>query len=575
MDRKMQAGISGDFSGNSGDHNVLGNNNNNLNSVTNFGQIYHGCVLRAGGREETSRPYRVIPYYRNTKFTGRKHLIESIKELSKGTGHHRIALHGLSGSGKTQIALEYVYQRASENDCGVFWVQGSGVLKFIEGFQVIAEHVRIPLPLAPTDQEQFLASIKRWFEGPDSGDWVLVIDNADNGEGFIGNCGPISKFVPQGQRGTLIFTTRSLQVASWQGCERIDVGKMEEDEAHALFSKRFGSWNGLGDEKEAITMILESLHHIPLAIVGAAAFMTETQTPPSTYWTIFRGSDEHAKKLLSQRFYDIHREADMSETILATYFITFSRIALQTPLAANLLHLIAFFDRQSIPEELLSRCGLEGMDDPVEFRQAIGKLLGFSLVTTVKCEDKTFYELHRLVQLSLQVYLPTEDFNRWTATALRVVSRLFPKDISERRYLGSAYIPHVLAVTKDSTDPIAEELCFRLGQYFLDMGFYNNAEIQFRRCIVLREESKEYDEDAEGYRRVILLGVASAYQGKPDVAEKIFRDLLEDIEGSLGPNNPITLEAVRYLGIVLRDRGKYNESEALNRRALEAYERVL
>ncbi|CUS07862.1 unnamed protein product, partial [Tuber aestivum] len=356
------------------------------------------------------RPYRIIPYRRNSRFTGRKDLIESIKRLSQGKAHNRIALHGLGGSGKTQIALEFVYQRASERDCDVFWVHGGGVQKFREGFTAIAQHVRIPLASAETDQEGFLLNIKRWFEGPASGDWILVIDNADNEEDFTGNSGPISKFVPQGPRGTLVFTTRSLRVASWQDCERIVIGKMEEDEARALFTRRLGNPDSADEEeKDAVTRILESVHHIPLAIVGAAAFMTETQTPPSTYWTISQASDERAKNLLSQPFWDIQREADLTESTLATYFVTFDQITRQMLLAADLLRLIVCFDRQNIPEQLLTQSGLEGIDDPVRFRQAIGTLLGFSLVTAVKREDKTFYELHRLVQLSLQLYLPPEE----------------------------------------------------------------------------------------------------------------------------------------------------------------------
>ncbi|CUS12348.1 unnamed protein product, partial [Tuber aestivum] len=401
----------------------------------------------------------IIPYRRNSRFTGREDLIESIKRISRHNNHTRIALHGLGGSGKTQIALEYVYKCASEMDCHVFWVSGSGALKFIEGFRAIAQCVRIPVASAEMDQEELLASLKRWFEGPDSGDWILVIDNADNEEDFIGNSGAISKLVPQGQRGTLIFTTRSLRVASWQDCERIDVGKMGEDEATALFSKLYGNRNSSKEEEnEAIALILGSLHHIPLAIVGAAAFMTETQTPPSAYWAIFQESDEQARRLLLQPFCDIQREADMTESILATYFITFDRISRQMPLAAELLRLIAFFDRQSIPEELLNESGLEGTDDPIEFRQAIGKLLGFSLVTSVKTQDKTLYELHGLVQLSLQAYLPTEELNRWRANALGVVSRLFPQNWDSWGDVSSSYIPHALTVTKHSTDPIAEEL---------------------------------------------------------------------------------------------------------------------
>ncbi|CUS11364.1 unnamed protein product, partial [Tuber aestivum] len=103
----------------------------------------------------------------------------AIKRLAQGTAHNRIALHGLGGSGKTQIALEFVYRCASERDCDVYWVHGGGVQKFREGFTAIAQHVRIPLPGAETDQEGFLLNIRRWFEGLASGDWILVIDNAD------------------------------------------------------------------------------------------------------------------------------------------------------------------------------------------------------------------------------------------------------------------------------------------------------------------------------------------------------------------------------------------------------------
>ena len=67
------------------------------------------------------------------------------------------------------------------------------------------------------------------------------------------------------------------------------------------------------------------------------------------------------------------------------------------PLAADLLRLMAFLNHQNIPEELLTQCGLEGMDHSANFRCAIGKLLGFSLVTIVEYRDKAFYQLDRLV----------------------------------------------------------------------------------------------------------------------------------------------------------------------------------
>ncbi|CUS08949.1 unnamed protein product, partial [Tuber aestivum] len=442
--------------------------------------------------QEASKPYRIIPYSRNRKFTGREHLIHSVERLCKRDGHNRIALHGLGGAGKTQIVLEYVYRRASEADCDIFWVRGSGVSKFREDFRAIGKHVRNPLASGETEEEGFLLGVKTWFEGRDSRNWILVIDNADNEEDFVSNNSPIAKFVPQGLRGTLIFTTRSRQVAFRQECERIAIGKMDEGEAKALFFEHFGGWGSLRDgEGEIVAMILGSVDHLPLAVVGSAAFMAETETLPSDYWTIFRENDQRRTKLLSEQFSDIRRESDVTESILSTYFITFDQITKHMPTAGHLLRLIAFVDCQNIPEQLLRECGVEGMDDPVEFRRAVGKLLGFSLVTAIKHEDKTFYELHHLVQLSIQAYLSPEELHKCSDNALGIVSRMFPKYEHKLRDICKSYIPHALAVTKARTDIISEDLCFRMAEYFLHLGSYNNAEAQIGRCIRFREENKE------------------------------------------------------------------------------------
>ncbi|CUS13676.1 unnamed protein product, partial [Tuber aestivum] len=524
--------------------------------------------------KKASGPYRLIPYGRNSTFTGRRELLELVKRVSESNAHNRIALHGLGGSGKTEIALEYVYQRASESDCHIFWVQGSGLLKFTEGLRDVAQHVRIPPPGTETDGEGFLLSIRRWLEGPNSGSWILVVDNADNDADFAGNSSPIAKFIPQGTKGTVILTTRSRRVASRQGCKMIEVGRMEEEDAQELFSKRIGSMDSPeSKEKKAITMILASVDHLPLAIIGAAAFMIETNTPPSAYSTIFQENDERAKELLSQHFCDIRREIDVTESIIGTYFATFDRITQQMPAAANLLRLMALFDRQNIPEELLSQSGLEGMDDPVEFRRAIGKLLGFSLVTVVKCEEKPFYELHRLVHLSLQVYLSTEDLNRERAIAVSTVSRFLKRHENERQGVYPVYVPHAVAVTKDSTGPIAEELGFRVGQYLLDTGSYNGAEI-FRELLEGIEKSLgPYNSDV--LQCILCLALALRRQGKYDESEKLNRRAVEGYEKVLGPEHPDTLTGADNLALLLQDQGKYNESEKMNRQVLERREKIL
>ncbi|CUS13413.1 unnamed protein product [Tuber aestivum] len=202
---------------------------------------------------------------------------------------------------------------------------------------------------------------------------------------------------------------------------------MEPEEALELFSKRFDSWHSLGEEeKEDVSRILDSMDHLPLAVASSAAFMAENGTSPSVYWTIFQENDKRTKELLAEQFYDIQREVDTTESILGTYFITFDRITEQMPLMVKLLALLASLDRQNIPEELLTHSGLEGMDDSLKFCQAIGKLLRFSLVTEAKDEGTTFYEIHRLVQFSIQAYLSVEQANEGRTAGLQAISRLFP-----------------------------------------------------------------------------------------------------------------------------------------------------
>ncbi|PWW75745.1 hypothetical protein C7212DRAFT_364465 [Tuber magnatum] len=70
------------------------------------------------------------------------------------------------------------------------------------------------------------------------------------------------------------------------------------------------------------------------------------------------------------------------------------------------------------------------------------------------------------------------------------------------------------------------------------------------------------------------------------MAERIFRNLLEGVDGSLSPANPDVLDLVSHtatalagqrnnLAQVLQDQGKYDESEKMNRRELEGRETIL
>ena len=83
----------------------------------------------------------MVPYQRNVHFTGREKLLATVhNELSKELPqrwNHRLALYGLGGVGKTQLALEYAYSH-KENYHGVYWLSAVSQATLFSGFTEIA-----------------------------------------------------------------------------------------------------------------------------------------------------------------------------------------------------------------------------------------------------------------------------------------------------------------------------------------------------------------------------------------------------------------------------------------------------
>jgi len=69
--------------------------------------------------------FSVPQYGRNPYFSGRDDVLEMIfQELNKDGGQRCVALCGIGGIGKTQIALEYTYEHR-EDYAYVFWISGA------------------------------------------------------------------------------------------------------------------------------------------------------------------------------------------------------------------------------------------------------------------------------------------------------------------------------------------------------------------------------------------------------------------------------------------------------------------
>jgi hypothetical protein len=249
----------------------------------------------------------------------------------------------------------------------------------------------------------------------------MIIDNADDVEVFTcrstGGRGNQDEFasraaptlldsIPQSSNGSILITSRSRDVAFRLTGDYADIIRVRPmDQAGALTLLRnqlkgsFGQDDAEQDgvEQEDATALVEALDYMPLAISQAAAYISQRapRATVSRYLQDLRKGDRDRAKLLQMDLGDTRRDGTASNSIIATWQISFEHIRRERPSATRLLSLMSLFNRQGIPESLLSGRYHESNDVSADFEDDLNTLLSFSLVATDV--DGRHLQMHRLV----------------------------------------------------------------------------------------------------------------------------------------------------------------------------------
>ena len=82
-------------------------------------------VTTSKDASDVSLPCIIMPFPRNTAFCGRELELQSVKDAlnqdPKNLQYKILAVIGMGGVGKTQIALSYAYDRADSGIKAIFW----------------------------------------------------------------------------------------------------------------------------------------------------------------------------------------------------------------------------------------------------------------------------------------------------------------------------------------------------------------------------------------------------------------------------------------------------------------------
>ncbi|KAF5240546.1 hypothetical protein FANTH_9517 [Fusarium anthophilum] len=554
--------------------------------------------------EPTPASFASIPLPRDRAFVDRGGIIDQIS-LQCSEPASRVAIVGLGGIGKSQLAIEFAYRFAARSaETWVFWIHASTQARVIEGFQSIADKVKLINHNRP--DADVLQLVFDWLSDVRNGRWLLVLDSADDSDVLLhstskdNNDRPkLAEYLPQSPNGSILITTRNRNLAfrlvgTYQAIH--EIGPMAQQEALMLLENRLGP---LSDVNAAAELV-RSLDFIPLAISQAAAYiqMRAPRTSLKQYLNEFRQSENKRVRLLSHEVGDLRRDRGASDAILTTWQMSFDHIRSRRPTAADLLSLMSFFDRQEIPESILrlpkdshsagqsiaprdmTHSDSEGSGDESEneFEDNIAILRDYCLIMQFE-ESKTF-EMHGLVQLSIRMWLKAEGlYDKFLEQYITVMASSFLTGNYENWTKCQPLLAHVMASVKyrPSQDNIKaqwSDLLHNSGLYAWLQGRYAVAEQLVSKARRTRE--KLLGKDHEGTLASTSL-LASIYgdQDRWDEAEKLQVQVMETHKMKLGEDHLDTLSSMSNLASTYRNQGRWDEAEKLFLQALETHKMKL
>ncbi|KAF1970583.1 putative kinesin [Bimuria novae-zelandiae CBS 107.79] len=539
-------------------------------------------------RETPPQPSIVIPFAHDADFVDRGTLLDEICERCTQP-NARIALVGLGGVGKSQLAIEYAYRtREQSPETWVLWAHASNAARLEQSFRDIADRVKIAGRQDP--QINMFKLVHDWLCDSKQ-PWLLVLDNVDDASFLLDAesassqtaARPLREYLPHCEHGSMLITSRSKEAARKLVEQRdiIRLEPMDEAQSQALLARKLGAPVDNSSDIE-LAELAAALEYMPLAIVQAAAYISQKAPLCSVaqYLDQLRKSERKRTSLLNRDEGQLRRDREAKNSIIATWQISFEHIQQTRPSAADLLSLMSFFDRQGIPRGLLQLQAKHDKDHSVDessnddsfeddsleddaFSDDVTVLRNFCFVSANT--EGTSFEMHALVQLSMRTWLSTNGkLEQWKQHFISNLYAAFPTGEYENWAKCQALFAHAKASASQKPEAASSliewaTLLYRAAWYAESKGSAGEAEtlaiqsMKVRKTVLGREHQ-------DTVRSIAM--VADAYSlggrwdeaeklreqgGRWDAAEELFVQVMETRKKKLGADHPSTLTSMHNL----------------------------
>jgi len=519
-------------------------------------------------------PNFMVPYPRNANFTGRKNLLtrlcEKLSDTAPSSWNHRVALYGLGGVGKTQLALEYVYSHKQVYE-RIYWISAVSEATVFAGFQEIAQRTRcVPttLQLTPSD---IAKRVLEWLSVQES--WLLVLDNLDEIE-------VIGKYLPdESEGGHTLITTRNSH-CDHIPAEGLKVSDLEIGDAIQLLLLRsgIGALDETPEAKAEAAQIVKELGYLALAIEQAAAYIREASHDIFKFLASYRKDRKvyYSRPSKGNRLFYTY-------LVSTTWHLSFQQIENNNKDASILIRLLSFLNPDGILTDFLV-AGKEGLDaetggivsDELRFNEAMAELERFSLIgRQADINGGERLTIHRLVQTVIKDEMPPELRATLSETMIQLCLSAFPdSEYSDnetrsvkRRFQGQIVIS--LSSIPDINSRELGVILVRIGEFLRDDGNYRQAiELLENAVKILDRVGGSHDPDL--LWAMNALGWAYDVQGRWTEASTLRENVLQNIRTLHGESDYRTLSAMSNLALTYSQMGRWDDAIKLQEVVLKS-----
>ncbi|KAJ7438604.1 hypothetical protein FB451DRAFT_159273 [Mycena latifolia] len=321
----------------------------------------------------------------SVRFTGREEILHKMLEyFNTSIGQrHIFLLHGLGGSGKSQIAFKFVEQSTSMLESrfqDVYFVDSSS--------QQTIENDLATLALAKKVGKTYQDSLL-WLSNQHT-EWLIVFNNADDINLNLG------QYFPSGSHGNILVTSRNPDLGQLaQATQKIE--QMALEEAIDLLLSAAGYDIMEVANRDVAKRIVQKLHCLPLAVAQAGAYISSS-----------RGLQKYLDlyEQTASRIQLLHQKPPQSEygwSVYATWQISFENVSSQ---ARDLLELCSFIHHDGITEGLFQQAASYKLrrrgPTPAELREPLDFLAKFCSSLGSKWDSLKFIAItNELARFSL------------------------------------------------------------------------------------------------------------------------------------------------------------------------------